>query len=262
MNKKDENQEVEIDLMQLFRAMARKAWAIALAAVIFGGIALSYTKFLVTPLYKARTLLYVNNSSISVGSAHLSISSGDLSAAQQLVDTYTVILKTRATLEEVIDRAALPYSYEQLCNMISSASMNGTEIFYIDVTSPDPKEAELIANTISVVLPEKIAGIVEGSSVRIVDYAVEPAHKASPSLGKNTMMGVLLGIVVSCAVIVVMELMDSQIHNSDYLMQNYDIPVLAVVPDLVASKTNANSYEGYGGYGHADHRQKGGKKNG
>lgn len=79
MEKKD--QEVEIDLMQLFRALIRKAWAIILAAAILGGCAMVYTVIFVTPLYKARTLLYVNNNAVSVGDAKLSISSGDLSAA-------------------------------------------------------------------------------------------------------------------------------------------------------------------------------------
>ena len=178
MEKKDDY--MEIDLLRLFGALWRKAWAIVLAAVIFGGCALAYTVFMVQPLYKSRTLLYVNNSAISVGDAKLSISQGELTAAQSLVDTYSVILKTRTTLEEVIQQAGLNYTYEELVKMISAASVNSTEIFYIEVTSPSPTEAELIANTIGRVLPGKIASIVDGSSVRIVDTAVVPAHKSSP----------------------------------------------------------------------------------
>ena len=83
MEKKDDY--MEIDLLRLLGALWRKAWAIVLAAVIFGGCALAYTVFMVQPLYKSRTLLYVNNSAISVGDAKLSISQGELTAAQSLV---------------------------------------------------------------------------------------------------------------------------------------------------------------------------------
>ena len=38
-----------------------------------------------------------------------------------------------------------------------------------------------------------------------------------------------------------MELTDEQIHDSDYLIQTYDIPVLAVIPDLL-SATSTNDY--------------------
>lgn len=231
---------MEINLVRLFDALWRRVWAIALAAVLFGAAAFGYTQFMITPLYKARTLMYVNNS-VSLGDAKVSISSGDLSAAKSLVDTYMVILKSRTTLNEVIEQSGLGYNYEQMKGMISCASVNSTEIFYVEVTNPDPKEAELIANTIGQVLPEKIASVVEGSSVRIVDYAVEPAHPSSPSLTKNVMLGALLGIVLTCGVIVVLELRDDKIHSSDYLIQNYEIPVLAVIPELMENKQSYGS---------------------
>ena len=240
MQKKEEY--VEIDLLQLFKALLHRLWIIILVALAAAALAFGYTKYAVTPLYKARTLMYVNNSAISLGSTKVNISQGDLSAAQSLVDTYTVILDTRTTLEDVIEKAHLDYTYEQLSKMISAAAVNSTEIFYVDVTSPDPGEAELIANTIGQVLPEKISAIVDGSSVRIVDYAVEPAHQDSPSMSKNVILAVVLGVVLACLVIIIRELTDKQIHDPDYLQETYDIPVLAVIPDILDNKKKHGHY--------------------
>ena len=233
--------EMEIDLLKLARALWRRAWAIMLAAVIFGGAALTYTAIFVTPLYKAEALMYVNSSNISVGGAKVSISQGELTAAQSLIKTYAVILSTRTTLNDVIEQSGVSYTYEELKGMISAQSVNSTEVFSITVTSPSPREAEMLANTIARILPEKISAIVEGSSARIVDYAVEPAKKASPSLSKNALIGAMLGFVLACGIVVIMELTDEQIHDSDYLIQTYDIPVLAVIPDLL-SATSTNDY--------------------
>lgn len=241
MNNNEE--ELEIDLLKLVNALWRKAWAIVLAMAVFGGAALAYTLIFVTPLYKAQALMYVNSSNISVGGAKVSISQGELTAAQSLIKTYAVILNTRTTLDDVIEQSGVSYTFEELTEMISAESVNSTEVFSIEVTSPDPKEAELLANTIAQILPEKIASIVEGSSARIVDYAVEPAEKDSPSLKKNTAIGALLGFVLACGIIVVMELMDEQIHDSDYLIQTYDIPVLAVIPDLLSTKSSNEYYQ-------------------
>ena len=233
--------EMEIDLLKLARALWRRAWAIMLAAVIFGGAALTYTAIFVTPLYKAEALMYVNSSNISVGGAKVSISQGELTAAQSLIKTYAVILSTRTTLNDVIEQSGVSYTYKELKEMISAQSVNSTEVFSITVTSPSPREAEMLANTIARILPEKISAIVEGSSARIVDYAVEPAKKASPSLSKNALIGAMLGFVLACGIVVIMELTDEQIHDSDYLIQTYDIPVLAVIPDLL-SATSTNDY--------------------
>lgn len=246
------NDEIEIDLMRLFQALWRKAWLIVLVTVLFGAATLVGTALFVKPTYKAKALMYVNSSNISVGGAKLSISQAELSAAQTLVDTYIVIMNTRTTLEDVIEQSGVDYTYEEMIEsgMIQAAAVNGTEIFSIEVTSTSPREAELIANTIAKILPEKIASIVEGSSARIVDYAVVPSEKAGPSLRKNATVGAVLGFVLICGILVVMELMDEQIHDSDYLTQTYGIPVLAVIPDLLSNKVTNDYYES------AEQRQK------
>ncbi len=232
------NEEViEIDLMRLFLALWRKAWLLVLAMILGGALTLGGTVMFVTPTYKASVLMYVNSSDISLGGAKVSISQGELSAAKSLIDTYSVILMARTTLNDVIEASGVNYTYEELREVISAESVNATEVFRIDVETPDPAEAMNIANTIAQVLPEEIAAIVEGSSTRIVDLAVEPEEKAFPSYRMSLLIGVLAGFVVSAGIVVVAELLDDKIHEPDYLVQTYDLPILAVIPDLVGKDT-------------------------
>jgi len=237
-------EEMEIDLMQLFAAVLRKWWMLVIAVIVGGVVAFGYTYFFVTPTYQASVLMYVN-SSVSVGGKALSISAGDINTAKTLVETYRVILGTRLTLEEVIEVADLDYSYGQLNSMISSAAVNGTEIFRITVTGPDPEEACKIANTISYVLPDKIADVVEGSSVRTVDMAVVPGGRSSPNYSKNTVMGMVIGFVLSAGIIVLMYMFNDSIQSEDWLIQTFkdDIPLLAIIPD-----TNPSDKRRYGYY--------------
>ena len=100
-------------------------------------------------------------------------------------------------------------------------------------------------NTIARILPDKIADIVVGSDVRIVDYAVVPSHRFSPSYTKNTAIGAILGIVLSGAVIIGVYLLDENIRSEEYLTQTYpDIPLLAVIPDM-SVKSQRAGYYGY-----------------
>lgn len=242
MNSQTETMD-EINLRELFGALLRRWWAIVLAIVIFGAAAFGYTYFLVDPQYQSSTLLYVNNSDISVGSTSFSISNADLTAAQKLVETYVVILKSRTVLNEVIEEAGLNCSYEQLKSMITASAVNSTEVFEVVVTSGSPMEAERIANTIAALLPDKIADIVAGSDVRIVDYAVVPSHRSSPSYTRNTAIGMLLGAVLCAAFIVMAYVFDENIHSEDYLTQTYpDIPLLSVIPDMTVTKQRSGYY--------------------
>lgn len=128
--------------------------------------------------------------------------------------------------------------------MIDAKAVNGTEIFEVIVTSENPEETERIANTIVEVLPDKIAQIVDGSSVRTVDLAVVPERRHSPSYSKFTLIGAVAGLFLSGGVVVIRDLLDDQIHSEEELLQNYGLPVLAAIPDMLAAQTG----KGYGSY--------------
>lgn len=243
---------IEIDLLQVLELIVKKAWLIILLMVVCGVGAFAYAFYTIAPTYQSSALFYVNNNNVaSIDTNKINISSGDISAAKDLVSTYIVILKTRNTLDEVIDKSGIDLTYSQLSGKISASAVNETEIFNVTVTDTDPMRAELIANTIADVLPSKIAGIVEGSSARVVDYAVIPTSKSGPSLTKYATYGLVIGAVAAILIIIAGMLMDYQIHNEDYLLTTYeDIPLLGIIPDF-DKKRGYNKYgKGYKKYGY------------
>ena len=132
------NDEIEIDLIALFRALWRRALIIIFVAVLIAAAAFAYTLFLVSPSYDATASFYVNNSSFTFGSTSFSITSSELSASNSLVSTYLYILKSRTTLEDVIARGSLPYTYEELGEMITTKAVAGTAAFDIKVLAMIP----------------------------------------------------------------------------------------------------------------------------
>ena len=104
-------------------------------------------------------------------------------------------------MEEVIKQAGLTYTPEDLGEMIEATGVDSTGAFEVTVTSTNPSEAELIANSIASILPDRIAEIVDGTSVRIVDYAIIPSQRSGPNIVKNTAMGILAGAFLAGAVV-------------------------------------------------------------
>ena len=244
-NKQGNSGEIEIDLQRLITALLNKAWLIGLVAVICAVAVFVGTFLFVTPLYKSSTMFYVNNSSIDVGDISLSgITTGDISASKNLVDSYIVILKTRETLNEVIDYADVDLSYNRLRGMISAASVNGTEIFQVVVTSDDPQEAKDIADAIAYLLPKRIGSVIEGTSAKVVDSAVVATSPSSPSYTGNAVTGFVAGLVLMAGLVVLRELLDITIRKEEDIAQSCSHPVLAAVPDM-----EAQTKGGYYGYG-------------
>lgn len=250
--KNKDSQHEKIDVLELFITLFKKLWIIAISTVLAGLIVGGYAFFFVPPKYQASAMLYVNNNSVSVAGTSFDLS--DLNAAKSLVSTYSVILHSRNVLDDVIEESGVDYSYNELNSMITAAPVDSTEIFRVVVTSTNPDEAELIANSICSILPKKISSIVESSSVRIVDFAVRPESKSSPNITMYALVGMIVGFVISCVVIVILKLFDNSINGEDYLINNYKYPVLGVIPDF-DDNHQKNKYYSYskerGDYGDA-----------
>ena len=226
------NEEMEIDLQRLFAVLLNKAWLMGLVAVACAVVVLLGTVFLIAPTYQSSAMFYVNNSDVSLGEASLSISTGDISASRGLVKSYIVILKTRESINAVIDYAGVKRSYGEVRNMITAAAVDDTEIFRVTVTSEDPMEAERIANAIAYIVPKRISSIIEGTSAKIVDSAVVASSPSAPNYTRNAMLGFALGLLLTAAYLVIRELVDVTIRNEEDVAKACRYPVLALVPDM------------------------------
>lgn len=234
--------EIEIDLIKMAKAIWKKAWLVVGSSIIGAVLALLFTALFITPQYRSSVMFYVNNSSMSLGDAALSITSSDISASRGLVQSYIIILKSRETLMDVIDYADIDRTYPEVSNMLSADAVNKTEIFQVTVSSEDPKEAEKIANAVAYILPKRISSIIEGTSAKIVDSAIVAARPSSPSYTKNVTIGFLAGFMLSVGSILLWMLVDITIRTEEDITQNCKYPILSSVPDMEAPSKGGYDY--------------------
>ncbi len=242
-NQKSNREYYTIDIKHILRSIWYRAWVVIIAAVFAALVGFGISAFVIEPDYSSSILLYVNNSSINLGNTSFNISSADLSAAERLVKTYTELLKNRTTLERVSERSGLGYSAGSLNGMIVAGSSHETEIMKVTVTCKDPYHAAKIANTIAEVLPERVSEIIDGASMEVVDSAVVNLNKIAPNVTRYTAMYMIIGAVAAAAIIAIVAVVDDTIHDEEYVLTNYNYPILAKVPDLLGS-----SSKGYGYY--------------
>lgn len=231
-----------IDVSHILKSLWRRVWLIGLCGLIVAIIGFSIAAFTIAPTYSSYVKLYVNNSSFSLGNTSFSISSSELTAAQSLVRTYGDILISRSTLERVIEKADVNYTWKELSKMITYVPSNNTEIMRVTVTCENPYEASKIANTIAEVLPVRISEIIEGASMEIVDTAIPDHEKVAPSITQYTAIGLVLGVLISVIALIIFALMDDTIHDEEYVLRTYDYPILGKVPDLLNTGNKSYGY--------------------
>ena len=244
MEKQEKNtrETYTIDLLHVMKALWSRAWVIVLAGILSAAAAFCIAAYVIAPTYSSSIMLYVNNSAFSLGSSGFTISSSEITAAQSLVKTYGEILNNRTTLERVIEKADVPYTYKELSEMISSAPSNGTEIMRVTVVSEDPYEAAKIANCIAEILPVRITEIIEGASMEVVDSAAPNLEKIAPSVARYTAVGLVIGVLLAVAALTVAALLDDTIHDEEYVLSTYDYPILAKIPNLLDSGSKQYAY--------------------
>ena len=247
----EQKQEDTIDLLKLCKVLLEKIWLLIIVAVLFAAVAFVYTRTMIKPEYQATSKLYVFNKS-DFGSSG-AVSSSDISTSKVLVNTYIVVLQSDSVLGQVVDTISEyqgkegfeylgtePYTTKQLRDMISAGSINNTESFSVTVTAHDPYEAKFINDAILYFLPDEIIRVVKAGAVEIIDKASIPTAPSAPSVIKNTVLGGLVGGVLTAAIIVVMALFDNVIHTEEDLADEFpDISVIGVIPDFKSEKRKA-----------------------
>ena len=181
---------MEVDLQLLLRALLKKCWVVALAAIMGACAALVGTFYLMQPQYESSVILYVDNNVY----------------AEELEESFSVIVKMRETLLELIRQTDSHRSHVDLRERITVRELEGTDFFEITVSCPDPYEAERLANGIGAVLPGRITEIMEEFNTKVVDEAVIAAGPSSPSYPSNAFLGGATGILLSVGAIVLGEL--------------------------------------------------------
>ena len=231
----------EIDIKGLVKDVLKRAWIIAVCAAVCAAATLIYSVNFVEPTYKASVTLYVNNSE----GASSSVSSSNLAVALQLAKTYVNIIQSDMVLDKVVEKAQLTsITSAEIRKMLSAEVVDDTEMFRVSIVSPNPKMSADIANAIASIAPNEIRQVIEGSSAKVVDYAKVPTSRHAPNYTANTILGALIGTLLSVAVIVVFLLSDNRIKDTEDLTRICNIPVLGTIPDFVEAAKPTDNREG------------------
>ncbi len=168
-----ENEEIEIDLKELFGVLKSKILGILLTTVLFIGIFGGVTKFMITPMYSSTAQLYVVSKD---GISQLT----DLTMGTQLTQDYMAIVETRTVLDKVIRNLKLDMDYKELSEKITVENPADTRIMEISVSDPSPKEAKRITQELTEVTAKTVSSKMDVKAPTIIENAYLADSPDSP----------------------------------------------------------------------------------
>ncbi len=194
-------------------------------------VALLWTQFLVTPLYTSQIQLYCTNSSQASQSG--SISSSDITAARNLVNTYTVILESDEVLDRVAAALGNGLTTESIRKAVTLSSVGDTTVLQITATTEDPQLSADICTQIARVAPEALIRIMKVGSVETIGTAKVATSPSGPSYPRNLAAGGLIGLAIVILLILVVYLCDNTVRGEEDVQKLLpDVPVLGEIPSF------------------------------
>ena len=216
-------EEDEIDLGALFYRFLEKVHWIILTALIGAAIAGVMVFKFVTPIYEATSKIYI------VGS-DTTISLTDLQIGSNLAADYQEVFKNWHVHELVDKRLNLDYSYTKLAGMITITNPQNTHVLYVNVKSPDPQEAKVIADTYAQVAREFIATKMDMREPNIFEEAKLPDRPVTPKKTRDIIIGFVIGALLAMAVIAIKFFSDDRILTSEDITKVGNLATLGMIP--------------------------------
>lgn len=222
---KMQNDEMEIDLLELFYALKEKVFLILTVGLLCACLTCSYSLFFMKPVYTSTSTMLV------LATEGESTTVGDLQMGNQMTNDYMVLLKSGVVLNEVIENLELKTTYKELQETIEIENPAETHILKVSVKHNKPEKAQEIVNELVHVAADYIGEQMEVKAPKIIEEGALPMTKTSPSVFKNTILGLLIGLVLSAGLIIVRTVMDTSIKTEEDIEKYLGLSTLAMVPD-------------------------------
>lgn len=219
------NDEIEIDLGEVFHLVISKLGVIILSGILLGVLSIIGTQLFITPKYESTTKIMVLNKQ-----DNNTLTSADMQTSTQLTKDYAELIQSRTVLEGVIAQLNLDMTYKEMLNKVSVETSSDSRIVSISVTDEDPYTASEIANAVRDMAAEHIQSVMDIEAVNVVDTANIPNEKASPSLAKNGVIGGLLGVIIAMAAVIIIYLTNDTIKVEEDVERYLGLSVLGSIP--------------------------------
>ena len=222
----------ELDLKELFGIFWAKKVHIILLILIFMVIGFIYSFIFLVPEYQSITqiLLAKSNTTTQDGTSQ-GMTTSQVTLNQQLVSTYSELVKSESVLTKVRDNLQIDKSIEDLRKNITVSTKDDTEIIQIAVVDQEPKMARNIANEVANVFIEQIAkGYYDMDNVYVVDEAKLEDAPYNINHIKDLVIFGAIGFVIACVYVLIANMLDTTVKSKEDVEKKIGLTVLTTIP--------------------------------
>lgn len=221
--------------LRLYLRILRKRWwiiAIALVGTLAGAVLLTARE---TPVYEAEAKVFVGLAQVS--EQDLSAGAQRLLFAQQLMDTYAIMMGTRPVAESAVELAHLPLTAKQVSQGVKVARVELTQVLSVTFSSTSPVVAARTANAVTEAFETRVESIgrADGGEaavkVETLESAEEPSSPVRPNPRQNILVGMILGLGLGIGLAFLVEAFEVTVKSREDV-EALGLPLIGAIPRL------------------------------
>ena len=219
-------EEQVISISEIIDAVKKRWKIIALTTVLATVVSGIFSFFIISPTYEASSKIFIGKE----GAESEGYNSSDVSMYQNLIKTYSELIKTKDLVNKAIDNSQYDLSVNSVLNGITVNTLTGTQILQISYQSKSPSVAKNILESITNEFITKAEELVPNGNVKILESVELPKNPVAPNKTMNIAIAFILGMMVGFGIVFLLEYLDNTYKNKEQLEKDLDIPVLGVIP--------------------------------
>ena len=219
-------EEQVISISEIIDAVKKRWKIIVLTTVLATVVSGIFSFFVISPTYEASTKIFIGKE----GAESEGYNSSDVSMYQNLIKTYSELIKTKDLVNKAINNSQYDLSVNNVLNGITVNTLTGTQILQISYQSKSPSIAKNILESITNEFITKAEELVPNGNVKILESVELPKNPVAPNKTMNIAIAFILGMMVGFGIVFLLEYLDNTYKNKEQLEKDLDIPVLGVIP--------------------------------
>lgn len=209
----------------------KKYFLLIISLVILAvGIAAAVSYYVMTPIYQASTQILINQQQ----NEQDPFNTQDIQMNLQLIETYSVIIKSPFILSKVIKQLELDTTPDLLTKKIIVNSEQNSQVVTIHVQDSNMSKGVEIANTTVEILQAEIRTLMNVDNIHVLSPAVQvknqPPIKPDPIL--NMSVAGIIGLMLGIGFAFLLEYLDMTVKTQEDVEKFTGLPIIGVVSPI------------------------------
>lgn len=216
----------EIDIKRFLKTVSNLKFVIIGVIIISIICGYYYSYNMVIPKYKSSVTVLLTQ----IEEKNDEITQSDVSLNNNLLTTYSQLIKSKSVLKPVIENLGLDMTEEQLEKNMTVSITSNSQTLEIIAYNEDAKNAQDIADEISDVFAAKIKEIYKINNVTIIDEAYLPEEPYNINHIKDILVFGVVGLVISMGLAMLIYFVDTSVKDEKDIEEFVELPVLISLP--------------------------------